>query len=516
MNIRVDLDTTIKDGTEVVFRSPVDCSQVTGLKVYYKKNGTQASQEFAFADAHGNNVGDIDHLFAENVVVKVILDVTTGMAFVQNADTNAYLEGRFSDIENKLAHGIACEASGSVISVSDSSNSKLNGLTLYGKTTQNGTPSPSSPIPLVSAGDSGTIKTTVCGKNLIPLQKLNGAYSNVTVTTQEDGRFVLNGTANAALVVILCPYGVGERLYLPAGTYTFSGHPGTAGTAKIQAPIYLSNETNSYKEIISLTNSAPTKTVTFDTPVYTGFYLYGNSGESYSNVVYTPSIELGSAKTEYEPYKGQTLTTSTPNGLPGIPVASGGNYTDENGQQWICDEIDFSRGVYVKRIGVADYGGNYTQLPYRMNTYTSGKYRFVVARDSVKADTASHQIPLFCTVASVGTANTTYVCSDSICYNNSSAQILLYLNELSTFTAEQALAWLQEKQVKIQYLLAEPVETALSADELAQYATLHTNKPNTTVYTDANAGIRLEYIADTKTYIDNKFAALAAAIVNNA
>ena len=97
MNIRVDLNYPIKDGTEVVFRSPVDCSQVTGLIVYYNEDGNTASKEFAFADAHGNNVGDIDHLFAENVVVKVILDVTTGMAFVQNADTNAYLEGRFAE-----------------------------------------------------------------------------------------------------------------------------------------------------------------------------------------------------------------------------------------------------------------------------------------------------------------------------------------------------------------------------------------------------------------------------------
>ena len=94
MNIRVDLTTPIKDGTEVVFRSPVDCSQITGLIVYFTDNGITASQEFALADAHGNNVGDIDHLFAENVVVKVILDVEHGMAFVQNADTNAYLEGR--------------------------------------------------------------------------------------------------------------------------------------------------------------------------------------------------------------------------------------------------------------------------------------------------------------------------------------------------------------------------------------------------------------------------------------
>lgn len=106
MNIRVDLNYPIKDGTEVVFRSPVDCSQVTGLKVYYiGADGNTAFQEFAFADAHGNNVGDIDHLFAENVAVKVILDVTSGMAFVQNADTNAYLEGRFQELEEKLGQG---------------------------------------------------------------------------------------------------------------------------------------------------------------------------------------------------------------------------------------------------------------------------------------------------------------------------------------------------------------------------------------------------------------------------
>lgn len=95
-NIRVDVDYTIKDGTEIKFRSPVDCSQITGLIVYYTgANGNTTSKVFALADAHGSNVGDIDHLFAEDVVVKVILDVTKGMAFVQNADTNAYIERTF-------------------------------------------------------------------------------------------------------------------------------------------------------------------------------------------------------------------------------------------------------------------------------------------------------------------------------------------------------------------------------------------------------------------------------------
>ena len=104
MNIRVDLNYTIKDGSEIVFRSPVDCSAITGLVVYYvAEDGSAASREFVLTDAHGHDVGDIDHLFSENVVVKVILDVTAGKAYVLNADTNAYIESSFIKKTNGTA-----------------------------------------------------------------------------------------------------------------------------------------------------------------------------------------------------------------------------------------------------------------------------------------------------------------------------------------------------------------------------------------------------------------------------
>ncbi len=137
------MTTPIKDGTEVVFRSPVDCSQITGLIVYFKENGNTASQEFALADAHGNNVGNIDHLFAENVVVKVILDVAHSMAFVQNADTNAYLEGRFDDIIDKLCPNF--EKTGYLVQCEPMEGTKI----------------------VISADQVyGTYDITVCGKNL--------------------------------------------------------------------------------------------------------------------------------------------------------------------------------------------------------------------------------------------------------------------------------------------------------------------------------------------------------------
>ena len=95
-NIRVDSAVTIFDGQTLSFKSPADCSQVTGLIVYYPDSTSTVSKEFLLADAHGENVGNIDHLFAADVIVKVVLDVDEAKAFVQNADTNAYLEGRLA------------------------------------------------------------------------------------------------------------------------------------------------------------------------------------------------------------------------------------------------------------------------------------------------------------------------------------------------------------------------------------------------------------------------------------
>lgn len=97
-NIRVDLPIPIYDGMPVTFKAPADCSEITGLRVYYPESETSTtSQDFTLSDANRNNVGNINNLFTANAIVKVILDTDEHMAFIQNADTNAYLEGRFNE-----------------------------------------------------------------------------------------------------------------------------------------------------------------------------------------------------------------------------------------------------------------------------------------------------------------------------------------------------------------------------------------------------------------------------------
>ena len=95
-NIRVDLDTPVLNGQAVTFKSPADCSDITGLIIYYPEGDTTTSKTFKFVDAHGVDVGSgTFSLFAADALVKVILDTDEGKAYVQNADTNAYIEKTF-------------------------------------------------------------------------------------------------------------------------------------------------------------------------------------------------------------------------------------------------------------------------------------------------------------------------------------------------------------------------------------------------------------------------------------
>ena len=96
-NIRIDLNHTPLNGETVSFKAPCNASDITGLAVYYvDAGGATVSREFTLNDANGNDIGEIDNIFAEGAIVKVILDTDTNSAFVQNPDTNAYLEGELA------------------------------------------------------------------------------------------------------------------------------------------------------------------------------------------------------------------------------------------------------------------------------------------------------------------------------------------------------------------------------------------------------------------------------------
>lgn len=73
----------------------------------------------------------------------------------------------------------------------------LKALHVYGKSTQDGTPAPDAPVPIVSAGEGGNVTVKVTGRNILDLRtsKESATSSGVTYTRNADYSFARTGTA---------------------------------------------------------------------------------------------------------------------------------------------------------------------------------------------------------------------------------------------------------------------------------------------------------------------------------
>lgn len=94
--IEVSLNHPIWDGEEIRFKASCDSSSAAGLKVTYpvdEESGLQ-SKTLAFKDAHGANISSTANLFSNGSYVTAVVDATGNAAYIQNADTNNYLEGK--------------------------------------------------------------------------------------------------------------------------------------------------------------------------------------------------------------------------------------------------------------------------------------------------------------------------------------------------------------------------------------------------------------------------------------
>lgn len=188
----------------------------------------------------------------------------------------------------------------------------------------------------------------------------------------------------------------------------------------------------------------------------------------------------------------QSVPFSTPNGLPGIPVASGGNYTDADGRQWVCDEIDFARGVYVQRIAkkLLTSIGKYAVV----STVISSKKRIRImdipentVLPAKTADTIGAVMTDFLFAAS---ANKTYKCNEGISVEIKGA-ISFYIESIQT--VKQAQEYFKDNPMTISYALATPIETPLTSDQLTAYKQLHTYKGTTIIDNDAGAYMSVRY-----------------------
>lgn len=197
---------------------------------------------------------------------------------------------------------------GNPIAVDDAFAAPLCGLYVYGKSTQDGTPSPDTPVPIVSAGDGGSVVVKMTGKNRMPPNLNQRAFVEC---------FVKESTP----ITLIFKDGFVSR----GGNILFIGEN--------NENLWFGIDVNKAEHHMTIKANA-TK------------FQYLLKDTASENVCLT----WNASSPDYEPYREQLLTLPTPNGLPGIPVASGGNYTDPQGQQWVCDEVDLERGVKVQRV----------------------------------------------------------------------------------------------------------------------------------------------------------------------
>ena len=323
-------------------------------------------------------------------------------------------------------------------------------------------PSPDFPQELVDLEPM----VTVTGKNLFDIESLR-------VTLQSDGSYLLPAYPKKQMIVF--PNGYAGQMTV-SGWIKYESADNRGGYIMVQ----YTDGTDDRVGVInsSLDYQRYELTTRADKVIAEIGVSYGvGTVTTYFKDV---QVEFGTTATVYEPYAGQTVELT--HSLPGIPVTSGGNYTDSDGQQWICDEVNLERGVYVQRVN------RLTISPTNPKTFI-GSDNFV-----------------YYPMGNYGVYGTRVYCShyDNVGFNSTGASA-----KFGGFaTVDEFNAFVMNNSVEVIYILATPIETTLSETEIAAYRALHTNKPNTTVLNDSGAHMVVKYAADTKLYIDNKIAAL--------
>lgn len=412
-----------------------------------------------------------------------------------------------------LAPAILNTASGSVITANDATEGRpFRGLRVFGKSTQDGTPTPEAPIPIVSAGEDGSIEVKVTGKNLLTGRLYYIDYSMGAGFIKNENEVSLpyapkSETSGIGYVIPCAP----EKHY--AFSVTNPNENAVVAISEYKTLEDAKNKENAIGFVVP-SSASPYKSV------YTskgngvlvcwiaGKWTDGKTTIHECTESELLQLEIGSEATTYEPPRiPQSLTLATPNGLPGVPVSKDGNYTDADGQQWVCDEIDLERGKYVQRVVIENISGGWELKP---SSDISG--RFLQSRLTNTFQTADKTA--VCNIASFTSWGTPV--NDKYAFALNTKVIYFSPPKGAEITAEELNAKLNSLSFPVVFVgeLATPIERDLTPEEIAAYKALRTYGPTTVVSNDAGAEMEATYVADTKTYIDNKFAALNKAVLD--
>ena len=364
---------------------------------------------------------------------------------------------------------------GNPVSCDDAFAAPLCGLNVYGKSTQDGTPSPDAPVPIVSAGDGGNVTVKVTGANMLEGTKpgMKSTPQGATYTIHENG-ISITGTAINLFTILL---------------HDDVSHPLTRGIYYLTTSGLSSSSALNFYFIGKFSSDVQNLKVTLTRDVDFSLRLQIGKGATLDATIQV-SLTRNKIAT-YSPYHEQLLTLPTPNGLPGIPVTSGGNYTDQNGQQWVCDEVDLERGVKVQRVNIVDLSTCVITGTTNLAVTKRLAIRLPLKGRDYKTEALCNKLQFLVSF----TKDTLHFYVDV-----SSAQVFIPIGAKTPEEGEYILF----------YALATPIETPLTPAEIAAYKALTAYAPDTVVQASDGAGVKLEYQRDVNIAIKKLEDAIAS------
>ena len=301
------------------------------------------------------------------------------IAFRTSDKMYAFANGTFQRVDSAAHVSTSMTASGSGESVTTlgASSAPLRSLTVHGKSVQNGTPTPSSPVAIESVA---TPSVWVHGKNLLDNgeREYSGTFTNSYYVQ-------LSATAGSS-------YKLGRFELQEGVTYTLSMDV-TSSVEPFQVSIGAGNG-NYDRDVASVSGLTSGRVEKTFTPTATNLAL-GNilavrpvrysTTQTYTFSVSNIQLEIGSTATAYEPYQG----TTTPIDLQGNELRSLPDGTEDT------LSVDAEGNVtLVKRVGSVDLGT--MSWSYKTQGYFDG-YLASVSAEIKRPASAAETVGALCT-----------------------------------------------------------------------------------------------------------------------
>lgn len=307
-------------------------------------------------------------------------------------------------------------------------------------------PSPDYPQQIVSAGAGGEVEVTICGKNLFD--------GNTDISKTQYYKLPIQMKKGAKLTMSFIGVGTGTG---PAKAYCHDSRGVYCGTLFY---FDIKSGVNKYSSTIICMGGEER------------IYFYNTGFSQFFENMYDIQIEINGIATDYKPYyTPQSLSISTPTGLPAIPVDTDGNYTDADGQQWISDYVDLKRGKLYKkvtRLNLKDVDA--ISVAHGFHSNGNGYLSF-----SVKNVNKGHKPISNRYKSSMWTNESGYTYVPN-------SNTIVFVND--RFTDKQTAIKLVQNTYVI-YALTSQIETDLTPEEIQAYKNLVTYAGTTIVENDA-------------------------------